>query len=269
MSWDREGGYGRGMFQFHPARPLSSRSSSFHSPLFTRQTKDTEIRSRPFPHIGRTLEEQVRALTCEAGIIPVDLERVLDFGVEVFILVEGCAADASLITRVWQHSLKTGYLAALISLNQRGEQRMVWQSFVGGVLHDIGMLLFLTQQPKVFSTVVDIAQHRGWDLPVVERQLMGSTHAEIGTSFLARWGVDEVLLDTVAFHDDPLKVPHVGFGPLTAVYAANLVEGGGMAQDCDGVIGREGEAYLMRLGLWDELPLWQEWMRDIHQLAIS
>jgi len=127
----------------------------------------------------------------------------------------------------------------------------------------------LTQQPQVFTTVVDIAQCRGWDLSLVERQMLGSTHAESGATFLARWGVDEVLLSTVAFHDDPLKAPHSGFGPLTAVYAANLVEGGGMAQDGDGVIGREGEAYLTRLGLWEDLPLWQGWMRSIHQLTIQ
>jgi hypothetical protein len=41
------------------------------------------------------------------------------------------------------------------------------------------------------------------------------------------------------------------------------LEGGGIAQDGDGVVGREGEAYLTRLGLWDDLPRWQGWMRDL------
>jgi hypothetical protein len=224
--------------------------------------------SQTLSPLESALNEHVRALTRDAGMIPIDLERVLDFGVEVFILSEGCAIDSSLVTVVWRHSLRTGYLAALISLNQRACPRMVWQSFVGGVLHDIGMLIFLTQQPQIFTTVVDMAQCGGWELRTVERQMLGNTHAESGVTFLARWGVDEDLLATVAFHDDPLKVPHSAFGPLTAVYVANLVEGGGMAQDGDGVIGREGEAYLTRLGLWDDLPLWQGWMRNIHQLAI-
>jgi hypothetical protein len=238
--------------------------------LFTRgQSNDEEIRLQSLSHIDSALGEHIRALTRDVGMIPVDLERVLDFVVEVFVLSEGCAVDSRLIAVVWRHSLRTGYLAALISLNQGAGQRMVWQSFVGGVLHDIGMLVFLTQQPQIFTRVVDMAQSRGWDLPVVERQLLGSTHAESGATFLARWGVDEVLLTIVAFHDDPLQVPHSAFGPLTAVYAANLVDGGGMAQDADGVIGREEEAYLTRLGLWNDLPLWQGWMRNIHQLAIQ
>jgi hypothetical protein len=245
------------------------RSLSFSLPMLTRgQLNDEKSHSQVLSHVDRALNEHVRALTRDAGMIPVDLERVLDFGVEVFILSEGCTVNTSLVTVLWRHSLRTGYLAALIALNQRAGQRMVWQSFVGGVLHDIGMLVFLIQQPQIFTTVVDMAQCRGWELPMVERQMLGATHAESGATFLARWGVDEVLLATVAFHDDPLKVPQSVFGPWTAVYAANLVEGGGMAQDGDGVIGGEGEAYLTRLGLWDDLPLWQGWMRNIHQLAI-
>ena len=271
-SWDWGGERAHGTWppRFHSMKHLLPRSLSFSPPLLTRgQSNDGEPRSQALSHVDSALDEHVRALTRDAGMIPVDLERVLDFGVEVFILSEGCAIDSSLVAVVWRHSLRTGYLAALISLNQRAGQRMVWQSFVGGVLHDIGMLVFLTQQPQIFTTVVDMAQCRGWELPMVERQMLGNTHAESGATFLARWGVDEVLLATVAFHDDPLKVPHSAFGPLTAVYAANLVEGGGMAQDGDGVIGREGEAYLTRLGLWDDLPLWQGWMRNIHQLAIQ
>ena len=268
-NWDGERANGHLWSRFHSLEDLSQWSSSFPPQLLTRgHLNAEECRSRALSHFDGALEEYVRSLTRDAGRIPVDLEHVLDFGVEVFILSEGCVVDSSLIVGLWRHSLRTGYLAALISLNQQAGPRMIWQSFVGGVLHDIGMLVFLTQEPQVFTTVVCRAQCRGWDLSVVERQMLGSTHGESGAAFLARWGVDEVLLATVAFHDDPLKVPYAAFGPLAAVYAANLVEGGGMAQDGDGVIGREEEAYLTRLGLWDDLPLWQGWMRNIHQLTI-
>jgi len=42
-----------------------------------------------------------------------------------------------------------------------------------------------------------------------------------------------------------------------------------MPQDSDGVIGWEGEAYLLDLGLWDELPQWQIWMRDLSHLSVK
>jgi hypothetical protein len=220
---------------------------------------DSRLSSKTLSQIDNHLEEHVLTLTREAGEIPVDLERALDFGSEVFHLSERCVVNSSLIAVVWRHSIRTGYLAALISLNQRVSPRVAWQSFVGGVLHDIGLLIFLIQQPQNFTRVVDMAQNRGWDLPVVERKILGGTHAESGAIFLARWEVDEILLTIVACHDDPWNIPYSIFSPLTAVYAANFLEGGGMAQDGDGVIGKEGEAYLTRLGLWDDLPLWQGW----------
>ncbi|GJL68437.1 MAG: hypothetical protein NPIRA06_10720 [Nitrospirales bacterium] len=253
----------------HAGEPLAPWSGSF-SPglLIGGQTGIDELQSQKLSYFDRDVKVHVEEVSGDAGMIPVDLERALGFGVEVFLLSEGCAVESSRIVSLWRHSLRTGYLAALIALNQGANQRMVWQSFVGGVLHDIGILVFLTQQPEVFTTIVGRAQCRGGNLPVLERQVLGYTHGESGATFLARWGIEEMLLAIVAFHDDPWKVPHTTIGPLTAVYAANFVEGGGIPQDGDGVIGKEGEEYLTRLGLWDDLPIWQSWMPNIQQMAI-
>ena len=135
-------------------------------------------------------------------------------------------------------------------------------------MHDIGMLIFLTQQPQVFMAVVDLAQSRGQDLGAIEKNLLGATHAESGTAFLARWGVPQELLEIVTFHDQPYQGPNSNFCPVTAVYIANVLEGGGLAQDGDGVIMWEGEAYLRGLGLWDELPCWQSWMRALSPISV-
>lgn len=270
-SWDGEGErtYENWMALSHAGETLVP-WAGFFSPrsLIRGQTSFDEFQSQKLSQLDREVTVHVQAVAGDAGMIPVDLERALGFGVEVFLLSEGCEGESSRIVSLWRHSLRTGYLAALIALHQGSNQRMVWQSFVGGVLHDIGMLVFLTQQPEVFTTVVEIAQSRGGSLAVLERQVLGYTHGESGATFLARWGIEDMLLAIVAFHDDPSKVPHTTFGPLTAVYAANFVEGGGIAQDGDGVIGKEGEEYLTRLGLWDDLPIWQSWMPSIQRMAI-
>jgi len=214
------------------------------------------------------LEKYFHALTAQIGAFPSHLESGLSIGVEVFMLSEGLGVSPSSLSMLWRHSVRTGYMAALIAISQQGDRSMAWEAFVGGLLHDVGMLVFLTQQPQVYMAVADLAQCRGQELGAIEGNLLGTTHAESGAKFLARWGVPEELLTIVAFHDKPFQTPHPAFCSLTAVFIANWLEGGGMPQDGDGVIGWEGEAYLLRLGLWENLPLWQRWMRDLSPLSV-
>ena len=218
---------------------------------------------------NKELEENIRVLTNHLGPIPSDFEQGVSLMMEVFILLEGSEIAISTKTRMWCHSLRTGYMAALISASQRVDQRMVWQAFVGGLLHDIGILIFLAQLPHAFTTVVEMARSHGQDLGNIEKQIFGTTHAESGAKFLERWGVDKDLLNIVEFHDEPFQVANSEFCSLTAVYLANILEGGGMAQDGDGVIAGEGEAYVRSLGLWDALPIWQEWSRRIHHVLVK
>ena len=254
---------------FHTGKPLAPWARSFSARLLMGgDTKIVELSSQVSPYLELEVERHVQAVAGNAGMIPVDLERALNLGVEVFLLSEECAVEPSCIAALWRHSLRTGCLAARIALHLGSNSRMVWQSFVGGVLHDIGMLVFLTQHPGAFRAVVEGSQCRGESLAVLEKRVLGYTHGESGATFLARWGIDDVLLAIAAFHDDPWNAPCATFGPLTAVYAGNFVEGGGIGQDGDGVIGGKGEAYLTRLGLWDDLPIWQSWMPGISQLAI-
>lgn len=214
------------------------------------------------------LEKFFKALTSQLGAMPPHYEHGLSIGVEVFTLSEGFGMAPSSLQALWRHSVRTGYLSALIAHHQQVGGYLAWQAFVGGLLHDIGMLIFLTHQPQVFMAVVELAQCRGQELSTLEKNLLGTTHAESGAKFLARWGVAQELLDIVTFHDRPFQAPHTGFCPLTAVYIANVLEGGGMPQDGDGVVGWEGEAYLLQLGLWEDLPCWQKWVREISPFSL-
>ncbi len=214
------------------------------------------------------LETYFDALASQLGPIPTQLANGLSLGVEVFTLSEGFGISPYYLQTLWRHSVRTGYLAAFIAHHQEVDHDLAWEAFVGGLLHDIGMLIFLTQQPRVFLAVVELAQCRGRELREIEENFLGTTHAASGAKFLARWGVSLGLQDIVTYHDQPFQSSYSGFCPLTAVYVANMLEGGGIAQDADGVLEREGEAYLRQLALWDKLPSWQRRIREISLLSV-
>ncbi len=209
----------------------------------------------------------VDQLSRRVGPMPDSFAPVWSLFDELFVLSKGVYPVARIIPRIWGHSIRTAYLAALIAEVQMGSPRMVWQAFAGGLLHDVGLLVLLTQKSQFYFRVVERARMCGVDLHTVERGMSGTTHAQVGADFLTRWGIEGSLIAIVAFHDEPYRLSGCAFCPATAVYLANLLDGGGIAQDSDGIPGAEGEAYLLHLGLYDRLPYWQARMRDIQQLC--
>jgi hypothetical protein len=216
---------------------------------------------------GGDIDALVDQLSRRVGAMPDFFASVWSLFDDLFLLSKGVYSVGRLIPQIWGHSIRTAYLAALIAEVQMGSPRMVWQAFAGGLLHDVGLLVLLTQKSQFYSNVLERARICGVDLHTIERGMSGTTHAQVGADFLTRWGIEGSLIATVAFHDEPYRLSGCEFCPATAVYLANLLDGGGIAQDSDGIPGAEGEAYLLHLGLYDRLPYWQACMRDIQELC--
>ncbi len=213
--------------------------------------------------VEEDIEAILLALMPHLGNMPAECEEVLTMGLETFTLAEGCQGTPYRFIGLWGHSLRTGLLAALIVKSYVGQSPMAWEAFVGGIIHDLGHVVFLTQHPDVFERVVDITRKKGNSISCVEKHLLGVNHGEAGTFLLKRWGISEVFREMVEFHDEPFLLPYWCFSPLTAIYVANLLDGGGIPHDGDGTIGVEGEHYLRKLGLWNRLPIWQNWIHSI------
>ncbi|MCA9462250.1 MAG: HDOD domain-containing protein [Nitrospira sp.] len=214
------------------------------------------------------LREPLTQLTQRIGFIPTSISSLVSFAVELFTLSEGLSPSTAAVREIWSHSVRTGYLAALIAETHSDCSQVIWQSFAGGLLHDIGLLILLSQEAPPFWGVVELALTRGTNLQVLERECYGTTHAELGAALLSRWGGCQEVVDTIRFHDDPFQNSETRFCPASAVFLANLLEGGGIAQDSDGVPNAACEAYLLRLGLWDHIPYWQGRMRDLQNVSL-
>ena len=244
--------------------PAWFRDRNFDSPWHSHEEPVGRIASSPWSgHFVSDAEEIFQVLRTHIGSLPKEFEPLVDIGVETFTLSERFQENSVPLTFLWQHSIRTGYMAALISKAQHGDSHLAWEAFVGGLLHDIGHVVFLTQYPSHISQVIDVARKQGKSISLAEKHLLGISHGEIGVSLLNRWGIKGTVPQIVEWHDEPFHIPGFHSFSLTAVYIANELDGGGFPQDGDGAIGVEGEIYLKKLGLWDCLPLWQSWRRAI------
>jgi putative nucleotidyltransferase with HDIG domain len=77
------------------------------------------------------------------------------------------------------------------------------ESFVAGILHDVGRLILFRTDPDMFS-----AFHSGGsqvtDLDR-EREFFGVDHQELGAMLAEQWNFPQVLIDVIANHHTPDK----------------------------------------------------------------
>ncbi len=176
----------------------------------------------------------------------------------VFSILDQNSTGGLSIDRLWSHSMTVGSLARKIAQAERCEQQVVDDSLVAGMLHDVGRLLIAANLTEQYSETLAVAHENGCTLWEAERQILGTTHSEIGAYLLGLWGLPDSIIEVLAFHHYPEKGHIKTFSPLTAVHVADALEHetseDNKAEDGFTVI---NETYLSELGLMDRLPQWR------------
>ena len=96
-------------------------------------------------------------------------------------------------------------------------------TMVAGMLHDVGKLILAWKFPERFKQMLRQAAEEHCPLYKIEEREYGFSHAEIGAYLLGLWGLPYMLVEAVAFHHGPNRVPHQSFDAVAAVYVANLL----------------------------------------------
>jgi len=154
------------------------------------------------------------------------------------------------IDHLWDHSREVAQLAGSIAQTEAGRTQAADARLVG-LLHDIGRLTLISQQPEQYRKVFRLIHDEKLTVVSAESQIFGATHAEVGAYLLGLWGLPSPVVEAVAWHHAPSACPVGPFGPLTAVHAAETI----LALD-EG--GPADMGYLEKLGLGDRLAVWSE-----------
>jgi len=148
------------------------------------------------------------------------------------------------IDEAQNHALVTATLAKKI-LNDRSIADDV---FMAALLHDIGKLVMLSVLPGQLEAGLKLAESADMPFYLAEQQLMGLSHAEIGGYLLGVWGLPYAIVEAVANHHNPTRVPgQTEFGIVETLYVANALAEG---EDFDA-------NYLAQWGVLDQLETWQ------------
>ena len=130
--------------------------------------------------------------------------RNLVLGKAVFNSFKGLKSDTRLdLESFWRHAFACG-LAAKILTGGKGNE-----VFVAGLIHDIGKLVICIAFPDLFSKIMERSEHRTVMTHLIEVELLGMSHDEIGMLLLKKWMFPNVLLNAVGYHHRPLKKPEL------------------------------------------------------------
>lgn len=141
-----------------------------------------------------------------SAVVGLGLQRMRDIAVSCSLLKLTPKANGDLDPMVfWEHSLGCALVcrqfARRIGFAEPGK------AYLGGLLHDIGVLAELSVLPGEFQAVFDAARNEGIPLHEAEMKMFGLTHCEAGNIVAERWHLSPDLVAVLSCHHDPEKAP--------------------------------------------------------------
>jgi HD-like signal output (HDOD) protein len=192
----------------------------------------------------------------------IDTIRTLLLTLHAFSEFQPTAASHFSMPLLWRYSLATGALAERIIQSlpaaggAHGHMRMI------GLLHDAGRLVLAANLPEYFEGAYRLALEKQivpWE---AEREVFGTTHAEVGAYLFGLWGLPETIVEAVAYHHTPARCPHPGSAMLTALHVASVLASATLGYDATLHCAEPDLEYLAGMDLAGRLPEWRELCRQ-------
>lgn len=120
------------------------------------------------------------------------------------------AEDAERVKQLWEHSYRVAFYSYNLARSFcRGadEKSCVDDSYVCGMLHDMGKIVFETAHPDILEKVNGLCTDYGLNSDLFERLVAGVNHAEIGARVAQKWNFPEMIVNAIRYHHNPESAP--------------------------------------------------------------
>ncbi len=162
------------------------------------------------------------------------------------------------IDSIYSHSLAVGTRAQKIAAAIGLARPMCDEALMAGMLHDVGKLIMLTHFQDELKEALRLAEESSLPLHEAERKVMKVCHADIGAHLLSLWGLPDAILEPVALHHAPQRMPIPQRSILTAVHIANALEHEEHDGEKTNSVSRLDQDYVNKLGLAAKIDEFKE-----------
>jgi uncharacterized domain HDIG len=138
--------------------------------------------------------------------------------VDTFATVSGSKEE------LWTHASQVAFYSYNMARNFcPSERSVIDDSYICGLLHDMGKIIFETAHPDLLAKVMQICKIKGISQGIFEQLISGVNHGEIGAKVGEKWNFPDVITNVIRYHHEPENAPK-DVSKLTAiVYLSDLM----------------------------------------------
>ena len=148
-----------------------------------------------FPRRIRTVTEATVLLgfqTIKSLALAASVSEVLSREMQGYALPAG---------ELWRHSQAVAIASRMIA--KAVKFRNQEEAYTAGLLHDIGKVILNHHLKEAYREVVQAIESNGTSFPEAEENILGFTHAQVGSRIAEKWNLPEALVEAIACHHEP------------------------------------------------------------------
>ncbi len=131
-------------------------------------------------------------------------------------------------------------------------------AFTAGLLRDTGKLILALASPDKFAQAIAEARASERPLWLVEKEIFGVSHADVGAYLLGTWGLPLPIVTAVAFHHAPEAALSGDGDIIIAVHVADALVESVLSPYHSAATNALDVVTLEQLGVGEELQAWRE-----------
>ncbi len=182
--------------------------------------KVLQLVNSPFWGIKIHIQDISQAVT----LIGVDILQALVLTLEIFSKFQVPGPLSEELGGIFNHSRDVADYARVIAAEITHDKIMAYDSYMSGMLHDIGKLIILSYFTESFFKIKERLTRSKKMTDQVEKEILTVSHSQLGAYLLGLWGLPEFLAETAAYHHSPGEYLGNEFSPLTAVHIADAIK---------------------------------------------
>ncbi|HMQ15746.1 MAG TPA: GGDEF domain-containing protein [Phycisphaerae bacterium] len=161
------------------------------------------------------LSRQIASPKQAVNMLGLRTVKVMALSFSLVDAVRACQSEGAFdFEAYWRRSLTSAVAGRLLA--RPVVPHVAEESFVCGLLADLGMIAAWRCAPELYNPVLEAAQRTERRLDEIEVERLGLSHAELSAALLSAWGLPALICDAVAVHH---QEGVAGLEPATAELA--------------------------------------------------